>query len=503
MYQKLLSSAAFVSVLACSTLAFAYDTTTFSVTLGDVSHTGTISVGESSLGNGTTVITAGANLYNTAYQYFTPTVSGTYVFGQLSSPADSVILLYSPTFSGTSPQNNFVEMNDDGDPSSISDAALQTYVTNAIAARSCGGVDGLCPLLTSSLMAGTDYYVVVSTYNPGVSLGNPGDILSFFVIGDALVGVGGVPAAGSGYVSTASPSPVSSLANYLDSNDGSGDLAAVAAYLDTASEADVVNALKEIFPVNTAVAAQAMSGSAGQTATVLIDKVGTVLGNINTPSSSSFANGSFNTSDWIFGRRSSSGSSDAMGFAAMDAGGVGSSDMVASLASMPYNKFEDSGRALWVQGVGGITNGDSSATTHGYDVTNAGIVSGYEFALDGSNLMGVIASAFKSDIDLDDNAGGVDASTYSVGLYGQHLMGSLKMTGVFLASYSDYDSHRYVDVGGIAGRPEADYNGWGTSTTIALSQLFEHEGVKIEPFVSANYSTTSTDGYSETGGGGI
>lgn len=498
MYQKFLASAAFVTVMACAPLAFAYDTTTFSVTLGDPSHTGTISIGEGSLGNGTASISAGANVYNAAYQYFTPTVSGTYVFGQLSAPDDTVILLYTPSFATGSPDQNFSQMNDDGDPSVIADAGLQSYVTTAIAGRSCGGSDGLCPLLESSLVAGTDYYIVVSTYMPGMSLGNPGDILSFFVIGNALVGVGGVPPAG--YVSTASPSPVSTYASYLNDNDNSGDLATVAAYLDTASEAQVVEAMKEIFPVNTAVSSQVMKGASGQTATVLIDKVGTVLGNISTPSSASFANGSFDTGTWIFGGASSGAASPAIGFAQADSG-MGSSGMIASLASMPYKKFEDNGRAFWVQGVGGITNGDGSAATHGYDVTNAGIVSGYEFALSSDNLIGVIGSAFKSDIDLDNNAGDVDASTYSLGLYGQHLMGSTKVTGIFLASYSDYDSQRFVDVGGVTGRPQADYNGWGTSTTLALSRLYEQDDVKVEPFISANYTTTSTDGYSEAGGG--
>lgn len=505
-HKNLFCSVAFVGIMACSQSAFAHDTTTFSVNLNDGTKTGTFSIDQNSLGDGTTSITAatGGNVYNYAYQYFTPAVSGAYVFGQLQAPSDTVILLYTPAFSDASANINFVELSDDGDPSSIGDAALRTYVTNQISARSCGGSDGLCPLLSSTLTAGVDYYVVVSTYRPGDSLGTSSDSVAFFVIGDALVGVGGVPPAvpTSGYVSVASPSPVSGLASYLDGYDNSGQLASVASYLDTASEGEVLTALKTIFPVNTSFAPESVRNATGQTATVLIDKVGTVLGGLNTPDSTSFANGTFSTGKWIFGSGQSNNNQSLFASFSQDRGYPGGADdIVTNLSSVPYQKYGTDGRAFWIQGVGGLTNAKADAATNGYDSTSAGVVSGYEFGLNEDNLVGLIASAFRSNVELDNNAGETDANTYSVGVYGQHLFGSVKLTGVFLTSYSDYDSKRNVNVGGVTGTPEADYNGWGTSTTISASKLLEHEGAKIEPFVTANYTTASTDGYAENGDG--
>ena len=126
MYKRFLSSAAFVSIMACSGVALAYETTTFSVALNDPSKTGTIAIDNTELGNGTLSIIPGSGtyVYNTAFQYFTPTESGTYVFGQLSSTADTVILLYSPNFDGTAPGTNFIEMNDDGYPTDVVDLDL-------------------------------------------------------------------------------------------------------------------------------------------------------------------------------------------------------------------------------------------------------------------------------------------------------------------------------------------------------------------------------------------
>ncbi|OIN87576.1 MAG: hypothetical protein AUJ12_02310 [Alphaproteobacteria bacterium CG1_02_46_17] len=83
---KFLSAVAFTTLLGFSCSALAYETTTFNILLSDATKTGTISLGNGSLGNGTASITTGANVYNYATQYFTPTSSGTYVFGHMMSP---------------------------------------------------------------------------------------------------------------------------------------------------------------------------------------------------------------------------------------------------------------------------------------------------------------------------------------------------------------------------------------------------------------------------------
>lgn len=495
----LLSSVACLSMAVGASAAFAYDTTNFTVSLNDPANNGTMSLGNGTLGNGTSSLSAGGNVYNYSYQYFTPGVTGTYVFGQLSAPSDTVILLYSPLFNPSSANVNFLDMNDDGDTSGLS-GALQTYVDAQIASRSCGGSDGLCPLLSSTLTAGVDYYVVVTTYQPGMSLGS--GTLGFFVIGDALVGVGGAPPPGSGYVTTSAPTPVSNLATYLDANDDSGQLATVATYLNSASAAEVTAALKEIFPVNAAVATQTAMNATGQTATVLIDKVGTVLGSISSPSMA-FADGTVSSSQWMFGDRNSGDFNwdRTMGFtAASDTSFNSPEGGLAGFSSLPYKKFEENGRAFWIQGVGGITRGDDTSETHAYKARSVGVVSGYEAAIDADNLAGVLLSAFSSKIDVDDNAGETDVQTYSLGLYGQHLFGATKLTGVVLGSYSFYDNERFVSVGGITGNPQADYNGWGTSATLSLSRLYEEGEVKIEPFVSGNFSLGASESYTESGG---
>lgn len=502
-HTKLFASVAVFSLLVAAGSAYSYDMTTFSIDLSDTSHNGTISIGNPTLDESISLpLISGATVFNVGYQYFTPTTSGNYVIGQISSPADTVILLYSPTFTTGAPTANLLDLDDDLFLNDIADASLRTYVTTQIASGLCGGTYAQCPLLVSNLTAGTNYYIVVSTYLPGTALGAPTDALTFYVIGDALVGVGG--AAAGGYVATASPTAASGMASYLDGHDSSGSLATVASFLDSASEDTVYESLRTIFPVNASLAPSVITGAAGQATNIIIEKVGTVLGNVNTPKSFSISNGSFITSEWVFGNMSNRGDSrkaDSVSFASTTGYMQPSDDWVTNLAAMPYKKYEANDQAFWIQGVGGATNGAESGLSQGYDTTSIGVVSGYEYALNTNNLVGLMGSVFRSHIDLDNHAGNIDADTYSLGIYGQHFINDLKLTGVMLASYGRYDGERHVDVGGVTGNPQSDYSGWGTSTTIALSKLFQHDDVKIEPFISGNFSTSRIGGYSETGGG--
>lgn len=52
-YKKLLSSVSFLSFLVCAHVAGAYETTTFSVSLGDATKTGTMMLGNGNLGDNT------------------------------------------------------------------------------------------------------------------------------------------------------------------------------------------------------------------------------------------------------------------------------------------------------------------------------------------------------------------------------------------------------------------------------------------------------------------
>lgn len=330
-------------------------------------------------------------------------------------------------------------------------------------------------------------FTTITFYGTGA-----GDVL--FAGGILRYGIVPIGALSGNYRTTAAPTPASGLATYLDGHDGSGDLATVATFLNTASEETVEESLKEIFPVNTSTASQTMMGAMGQTASVLIDKVGTVLGNMGSLPATSFAEtgAEARLNKWLFAE----GNSGASAWS-----GLGGGDTMAALAETPYQKFRNNDHALWVEGVGALSRGDSTDLSFGYKMASKGVVAGYEFALDGDNLVGMLGSVFDSDIHIDNDTGETDAKAWTVGLYGQHLMGSTKLSMVGLLGYGDYDGQRHVSVGGVNGDPQAEYNSKSASLTASASRLYEQDGMQMEPFVMANYTAVDTDGYSETGGG--
>ncbi len=368
--------------------------------------------------------------------------------------------------------------------------------------------DGGAPILVGEALTGTD--------NPGTAAGHGaktfigaiddsgtfttitfygtgnGDVLNAGgIIRYALVPLGSISNPGnSGYVTGTVNTPVQGLASYFKANEGSGPRQIVSNYLDTLDTPRVVEALKTIYPVNTSVTSQTMLSSSGQTSNVLIEKVGTVLGsNMGSPMMG-FADGSFNTSTWLFGEGNGGGAVQG-----------GEMDAMYSLAASPYKKFNMGEQAVWFQGVGATADGDATQETMGYDTVSRGFVGGYEMALDQNHLVGVLASNFWSDVKMDNNAGKTEAKNYNLGLYGQKLIDETKLTAVVSGGYGDYESERRINLGGIAANPQSDYNGWSASASLSASHLFTHNTIQIEPFAQLSYTHVWTEGYDETGGG--
>lgn len=312
-----------------------------------------------------------------------------------------------------------------------------------------------------------------------------GDVLNAGgIIRYAFVPLGSIS---GGYTQVVAGTPSSGHADYLDQYDDSGVLQVVANYLNNASSEEVAQALKTIIPVNTSVTSQTMLSSSGQTSNVLIEKVGTVLGNLSPVSGLGFNGGHV-----ALGLNEGLNPFE---------GGVNGADPVAMLSSSPYKKFQVDNHAMWLQGVAAGANGSSTSSTMGYDTFSRGVVGGYEFIPHENMLIGVLASAFRSDIDVDNDAGKTKAGNYNVGLYGQKIYGATKLTGIASFGYGDFESERRIDVGGVTAAPEADYNGYSGSLALGLSRLYEHNNYKIEPFVMTSYTAVKTEGYTEEGGG--
>ena len=126
---------------------------------------------------------AGANMYKYAAVVFTPTEDGTYSFGQIYSPVDSVMILYNGVFDPTSPGYGALVGNDD-----TSASVHQASIGDPNAAVYCAYVN-YCPQVTYSVSAGMTYTLFVSVYSPG-SYNSRFDLpFQFYSTGDVVFGV--------------------------------------------------------------------------------------------------------------------------------------------------------------------------------------------------------------------------------------------------------------------------------------------------------------------------
>ncbi len=145
--------------------------TYFSVNSGNAT-TGVMNLGASSLGGSILPsLTLGSNPFNYATVFFVPATSASYTFGQTAAPVDTIMVLYQGVFNPASPSTGALVGNDDT-PQSTHSTTVGDPTLNVM----CGS-SSYCPQVTSTVVAGQTYSVLISTYSSGNSLGLP---LSFY-----------------------------------------------------------------------------------------------------------------------------------------------------------------------------------------------------------------------------------------------------------------------------------------------------------------------------------
>lgn len=171
--------------------------------------TGTFQAGSPNL-SGTGDLAGAGNTYNYNTQFFTPTVSGSYTFGTSKADFDTVLVFYTGSFNPAAPTTNVVALNDDS-----GGAQSGRGLVNA---GNCS-TPTFCSQLTAPLTAGTNYYLVTTTYNAGTAISGT---IWYYVDGVGVVGVGGAAPVSSTSVlsssSTLGNSPALGAARIIDAN---------------------------------------------------------------------------------------------------------------------------------------------------------------------------------------------------------------------------------------------------------------------------------------------
>ena len=130
---------------------------------------------------GGALLTAVANLIDTSAapreyvaQVFTPSKTGTYVFGLSRSNQDTVLVVYSGDFDPSSPSAGAITLNDDADGAGAGGVVMNNCGLNAVR----------CPKISMSLNGNTNYSVVVTSYLPNQTVS---DGVNFYVFGEPVL----------------------------------------------------------------------------------------------------------------------------------------------------------------------------------------------------------------------------------------------------------------------------------------------------------------------------
>lgn len=356
----------------------------------------------------------GGGNYDYVYQYFTPSVSGSHTFGMDSSAFnDPYMVLYSGAFDPTQPLLNYLTEDDDSNPVSTA----------------CSGYNLLvCPQLTTNLAAGTNYYLVITTFSNGAPIVLP---LNFFVSGPAAVGVGGQPPAGLFLPNADILS--SGAAQTLDDlrATASGDMATAIGVLNALTPTAQSTALAQIAP---------QTNEANESAVHDFNR--SVLDSI---------------SNRLHRAQGERGLAPALAQQALD-----TSLMLAdnsANAGTGLGKLAGTGQyGLWLQAFGSKSSQDLHASYSGFDANTSGLTIGADTLLASDWVVGSAFSYGRTDVSQQDyrNGDSSDIDTYQLTAYASRDFGLWYLDGMLGYAQQQYQTKRNTSVAGIA---KGDFDG--------------------------------------------
>lgn len=422
-----------LAVAVCAALFGGADaqavTTEFSVT----GQTGSFVIGSTHLNN-LSQLTGSGQTYNYIGQFFTPTTSSSYTFGTSSATFDTVLIFYSGSYDSGNPGANAIALNDD------SGGAQSTY--GLAHAANCSTLS-YCSEITGNLTAGTNYYVVTTTYSAGTAVGGT---VWFYVIGDAAVGVGGVPALSVlGSAETMGNQPAYGAAQAIDGNVG----------------------LLSLFAASGLTTDQQISSAATQTLPLLTggSMVATrdVLSSIN--------------------RVIQARVEQNLGMSAGDA------------------FFGD--KHVWMKPFGSWTDQDNRSGVAGYKADTYGLAFGVDGALSNQLRLGGAFAYASSNIDGKAalSAQSADVDVYQLIAYGSYSLDD-RMDINFQAGYGQNTNKGQRKIAFTSSTASSSYSSQTAQLGVGVERSYRlSDQTTVVPSVRADYTWIKDDGYRETGAG--
>jgi outer membrane autotransporter protein len=158
------------------------------------------------------------------------------------------------------------------------------------------------------------------------------------------------------------------------------------------------------------------------------------------------------------------------------------------------------GIALWSQGYGawGAYDGDGNAV--GFSRDAGGVFVGADGEVVKGFRLGIVGGYGTSSTDLDDGFGSLDASSYSLGLYGGGAWEGFRLGLGLATAWHDLSTQRSVAFSGFSDDLSADYDAQTTQAYGDLGYDIDVGSATFTPFAGLAYVSLDTADFKEKGG---
>ncbi len=165
------------------------------------------------------------------------------------------------------------------------------------------------------------------------------------------------------------------------------------------------------------------------------------------------------------------------------------------------SRFQAARCPLWAQAHGSLGERDDDGNGDAYDYDFFGLTLGADMALSPHLRAGVAAGYSATSVDSDNPSGGeLDADSFEAGAYARLSQGRLRIDGAAAFGLTAYDSSRNL---AGAGSASADFNGYEVGAMVEGGYSFDLGGAVAEPFAGIEWLHVSTEGFRESGAGGL
>jgi len=155
---------------------------------------------------------------------------------------------------------------------------------------------------------------------------------------------------------------------------------------------------------------------------------------------------------------------------------------------------------VWGQALGNWGSVDGNGNASGFDHSSGGLVAGADTVVGGDWRVGLLAGYSRTSFETDGGASSGDSDNFHLGVYGGRHFGAVALRAGAAYTRHSIDTTRTISFPGLSETLKASYDAGTAQVFVEAGYRAEMGRVAFEPFAGLAYVSTSTDGFTETGG---